>query len=264
MRSSSTVSPRIYPPQAWTHRKPSSSHDSSSRPDSNARRNPTRPTCSQAMRRASDPPQYHDIRACPAVLEPLPPLAALAIFSWIAGPHHVKHYASLSGPPTLRYHRELLLARLYPRVDAFRVLKTTEGIELIPSLLAFCTAMVCFGLHTNSVQYWICRHDRVHSWNASDNLWPFYYPRISSPWHPVHLSFGLLYLLHRHHCCRLCHHWPLGCCRVFCCAPDCLCYSTGVRVFRHQGCVCRSYRYAAPLPRKDFINASICMHLIHP
>lgn len=41
-----------------------------------------------------------------------------------------------------------LLARLYPRVDAFRVLKTTEGIESIPSLLAFCTAMVCFGLHT--------------------------------------------------------------------------------------------------------------------
>lgn len=42
-----------------------------------------------------------------------------------------------------------LLARLYPRIDAFRVLKTTEGIELIPSLLAFCTAMVCFGLYTS-------------------------------------------------------------------------------------------------------------------
>ena len=36
-----------------------------------------------------------------------------------------------------------LAARLYPRVDAFRLLKTTEGIELIPSVEVLCIAIVC-------------------------------------------------------------------------------------------------------------------------
>jgi hypothetical protein len=37
-----------------------------------------------------------------------------------------------------------LMARLYPQVSAFRILKTCEGIESIPSVLAFSAAMVCF------------------------------------------------------------------------------------------------------------------------
>jgi len=37
-----------------------------------------------------------------------------------------------------------LMARLYPSVDAFRILKTTEGIESVPQFLVFTTAVVCF------------------------------------------------------------------------------------------------------------------------
>lgn len=37
-----------------------------------------------------------------------------------------------------------LIARLYPRVDAFKVLKTTEGIETLPKMLSFFTGLFCF------------------------------------------------------------------------------------------------------------------------
>jgi hypothetical protein len=37
-----------------------------------------------------------------------------------------------------------LLARLHPRVSAFRVLKTTEGLELLPGLLAFLAGVILF------------------------------------------------------------------------------------------------------------------------
>jgi hypothetical protein len=40
-----------------------------------------------------------------------------------------------------------LIARLYPKVDAFKVLKTTEGLESIPSLITFITGLLCFYLH---------------------------------------------------------------------------------------------------------------------
>ncbi len=40
-----------------------------------------------------------------------------------------------------------LIARLYPKVDAFKVLKTTEGLESIPSWVTFATGLVCFYLH---------------------------------------------------------------------------------------------------------------------
>ena len=39
-----------------------------------------------------------------------------------------------------------LIARLYPEVDAFKILKTTEGIESIPSFITFATGLVCFYL----------------------------------------------------------------------------------------------------------------------
>lgn len=42
-----------------------------------------------------------------------------------------------------------LLTRLYPQVDAFRVLKTTEGIDCIPPLLAFCAGLICFASHAH-------------------------------------------------------------------------------------------------------------------
>ncbi|MBU0767320.1 hypothetical protein KKF55_06120 [Patescibacteria group bacterium] len=41
-------------------------------------------------------------------------------------------------------HAFALMARLYPKVDAFKVLKMTEGLELIPSLLGTVTGLVCF------------------------------------------------------------------------------------------------------------------------
>lgn len=37
-----------------------------------------------------------------------------------------------------------LMARLYPKVDAFKVLKTTEGLEEIPGVLVFITGMLSF------------------------------------------------------------------------------------------------------------------------
>ena len=36
------------------------------------------------------------------------------------------------------------MARLYPKVDAFRILKTTEGIDSVGSMLALFTAILCF------------------------------------------------------------------------------------------------------------------------
>jgi hypothetical protein len=40
-----------------------------------------------------------------------------------------------------------LMARLYPKVDAFRVLKTVEGIESLPQSFAYLAALVCFYLN---------------------------------------------------------------------------------------------------------------------
>lgn len=37
-----------------------------------------------------------------------------------------------------------LLARLYPEVDPYTVLKTTEGLEFIPSFLAVLASLICF------------------------------------------------------------------------------------------------------------------------
>jgi len=37
-----------------------------------------------------------------------------------------------------------LIARVYPKADAFKVLETTEGLESIPSLLTFITGFICF------------------------------------------------------------------------------------------------------------------------
>jgi len=37
-----------------------------------------------------------------------------------------------------------LMQRIYPTVDAFKVLKLTEGLQSIPSLFAFATALLCF------------------------------------------------------------------------------------------------------------------------
>ncbi len=39
-----------------------------------------------------------------------------------------------------------LIARLYPKIDAFKVLKTTEGLESIPSLIIFVVGLICFYL----------------------------------------------------------------------------------------------------------------------
>lgn len=45
-----------------------------------------------------------------------------------------------------------LIARLYPQAGAFKVLKTTEGLELVPSFLAFVTGLVCFSLKFEPIQ----------------------------------------------------------------------------------------------------------------
>ena len=45
-----------------------------------------------------------------------------------------------------------LMARLYPKVDAFKILKTTEGIQKIPSMLAFVAGMLSFFLGFASIQ----------------------------------------------------------------------------------------------------------------
>lgn len=39
-----------------------------------------------------------------------------------------------------------LMARLAPRVSPFRVLKTTEGLECLPGMLAFIAGMLTFGM----------------------------------------------------------------------------------------------------------------------
>ena len=39
-----------------------------------------------------------------------------------------------------------LIARLYPKIDAFKVLKTTEGLESIPGMLAFIVGVTSFYL----------------------------------------------------------------------------------------------------------------------
>ena len=43
-------------------------------------------------------------------------------------------------------HAFALMARLYPEIDAFKVLKTTEGIASIPGMLAFMAGVLSFFL----------------------------------------------------------------------------------------------------------------------
>ena len=37
-----------------------------------------------------------------------------------------------------------LIARLYPKYDAFKVLRTTEAIELMPKALSAVAGIICF------------------------------------------------------------------------------------------------------------------------
>lgn len=48
-----------------------------------------------------------------------------------------------------------LMARLYPRVNAFQVLKNVEGIESLPQSFAFLAALVCFFLNLPPWQIFI-------------------------------------------------------------------------------------------------------------
>jgi len=45
-----------------------------------------------------------------------------------------------------------LMARLYPQVSAFDVLKTTEGIESLPGALAFIIGLICFSFKLQPLQ----------------------------------------------------------------------------------------------------------------
>lgn len=45
-----------------------------------------------------------------------------------------------------------LMARLYPKVSPFRILKTTEGIEILPGMLAFISGMIGFAIHLSPFQ----------------------------------------------------------------------------------------------------------------
>ena len=46
-------------------------------------------------------------------------------------------------------HAFALMARLYPKVDAFKILKTTEGLESVPAMLAFIVGTASFYLGLN-------------------------------------------------------------------------------------------------------------------
>lgn len=45
-----------------------------------------------------------------------------------------------------------LMARLYPKVSPFRILKTTEGIEILPGMLAFGAGIIAFVNHMPPIQ----------------------------------------------------------------------------------------------------------------
>lgn len=45
-----------------------------------------------------------------------------------------------------------LIARLYPKVSAFKVLKTTEGIESLTSIATFIAAIICFIMKIDPLQ----------------------------------------------------------------------------------------------------------------
>ena len=49
-------------------------------------------------------------------------------------------------------HAFALMARLYPKVDAFKVLKTTEGLESIPGMLALVVGLISFYLGLDPYQ----------------------------------------------------------------------------------------------------------------
>jgi hypothetical protein len=49
-------------------------------------------------------------------------------------------------------HAFALMSRLYPKVDAFKVLKTTEGLESIPDMLAFIVGIITFWLEIDPYQ----------------------------------------------------------------------------------------------------------------
>jgi hypothetical protein len=50
-----------------------------------------------------------------------------------------------------------LLARLYPKISPFKVLKMAEGLESIPGFLAVLTGLICFILHVEPLKigFWV-------------------------------------------------------------------------------------------------------------
>ena len=66
-----------------------------------------------------------------------------------------------------------LMARLYPRVGAFKVLKTVEAIEHIPSVLAFCVAIVLFaeaGLGITGAERGFINAYRLHATQTGETI----------------------------------------------------------------------------------------------
>lgn len=51
-----------------------------------------------------------------------------------------------------------LLARLYPKISPYKVLRLTEGLESIPGFLAVLTGLVCFLFHVEPLKigFWVC------------------------------------------------------------------------------------------------------------
>ena len=45
-----------------------------------------------------------------------------------------------------------IMTRLYPKVTPFKILKTTEGIESIPGMLAFIAGLIAFSIHLPPIQ----------------------------------------------------------------------------------------------------------------
>ena len=58
-----------------------------------------------------------------------------------------------------------LMSRLYPKVTAFRILKTTEGIDILPNAVAFAVTIICFFSNVEPINlfyYVIASHMIVH------------------------------------------------------------------------------------------------------
>lgn len=90
-----------------------------------------------------------------------------------------------------------LLARLYPKISPYKVLRLTEGLESIPGFLAVLTGLVCFLFHVEPLKigFWVCSISIIGYLITVTGFYVFPGLPFLSTLYSTFTGFGIYYIL---------------------------------------------------------------------